>query len=44
VGSVSPEYQVIPQWWIKGVVGTEISARPAMKAATEVSIEVTKGK
>jgi len=27
--------RVIPQWWMKGAVGNEISAKPALKAADE---------
>lgn len=27
--------RVVPQWWMKGAVGSEISAKPALKAADE---------
>jgi hypothetical protein len=36
--------RVIPQLWMKGAVGNEISAKPAIKAAAEAVIAVKKSK
>ncbi|NOU45445.1 MAG: hypothetical protein HOO86_00095 [Bacteroidales bacterium] len=36
--------RIIPQLWMKGAVGSEISAKPAIKAAAEAIIVVNKSK